>query len=197
MQCLFLCILHNPTMNKVHTMKALTVKTVTTQLNTLVRNSDESHLQTLFVNAVYHGLIHGNVMPKALASIRDSKAPAKFRAAIAKYMPAKWSKKDSKYIFDSAKRDRLLDELNLVAEKSTLAEVSNALPNAFFKAPRKSVEFNRADYLASVAKKLGDNGETHHEEVMALVSVLLDNPELITKAAKAIVNGAAKTAKAA
>lgn len=170
-------------------MKSLTLKTVSSRITSIVNASNHEALQEVFVNAVLHGLVHGNIMPAALKALRDSKAPAKFKAAIAKHMPAKWDKKASKYVYDAKKADKLLETLDLVREKSTLEEVAAALPN-IFTVTRTTREYDRARYMVTVAHHLTANGEPKAEEITAIMAALLENPELINKAARAIVNGA-------
>lgn len=178
-------------------MKALTLKAVSTQINAIVRDSNPEHLQAVFVNAVYHGLIHGNIMPTAMKALRNSEAPSKLKAAINKYMPMKWNKAKARYEFNTAKRDKLHGELNVNSD-TTLEALAEALPTELFaKAPRKQTEYNRAEYLANVAKKLEKEGEPQVEAIIGLMAALLETPELTKAAAQAVFKASKAVAKAA
>jgi len=169
-------------------MKTLTLKAVSTRINTIVRDSNPEQLQEVFVNAVYHGLIHGNIMPAAMKALRNSDAPSKLKASINKYMPMKWNKAKARYEHNAAKRDKLYGELGVNAD-TTLEALAEALPAELFaKTPRKVSEYNRAEYLANVAKKLEKEGEPEVEAIMGLMAALLENPEHVKAASKAVFN---------
>lgn len=177
-------------------MKTLTLKAVSTRINTIVRDSNPDQLQEVFVNAIFHGLVHGNIMPAAMKALRNSDAPSKLKAAINKYMPMKWNKAKARYEHNAAKRDKLYSELGIDGD-STLEALAEALPAELFaKTPRKVSEYNRAEYLANVAKKLTKEGEPEVEAIMGVMSALLESPELVGAAMQGIVK-ASKAVKAA
>lgn len=178
-------------------MKTLTLKAVSTRINTIVRDSNPEQLQEVFVNAIFHGLVHGNIMPAAMKALRNSDAPSKLKAAINKFMPMKWNKAKARYEHNAAKRDKLYSELGIDGD-STLEALAEALPSELFaKTPRKVSEYNRAEYLANVAKKLEKEGEPEVEAIMGVMSALLESPELVGAAMQGIVKASKAVAKAA
>ncbi|AAM28349.1 hypothetical protein [Vibrio phage VpV262] len=165
-------------------MKALALKTVQSNIRSIVRNSNPAHLQEVFASTIWHGLIHSNIMPAAMKALRDSDAPSKLKAGISKYMPMKWDKKREAYVFNAAKREKLLSDLALTDE-SSFEDLANSLPQLFEKKSEPTA-YSRDAYLANVAKKLEKEGEQNVQDIIGLVSAMLDNPELVSAAAKAV-----------
>ena len=177
-------------------MKALTLNQVKTALNNSANAVNESNLQDLFINAVYHGLVHGNILPAQLKLVRDSNLVGKFKAALAKHMPAKWDKKAERYVYDANKAERLLSTLGLERTHSTLEQGADALP-AIFEGEKAKREYNRAEYLVTISKKLTKEGEPEVDSIIGIMAALLESPELCADAMKAIVKASKAQVKAA
>ncbi|MFG1549524.1 hypothetical protein ABMA80_16010 [Halobacteriovorax sp. FRX-3] len=177
-------------------MKALALKTVQSSIRSIVRNSNPEHLQQVFASTIWHGLIHSNIMPAAMKALRDSDAPSKLKAGISKYMPMKWDKKREAYVFNPTKREKLLSDLALT-EQSSFEDLANSLPQLFEK-KSEPTPYNRDAYLANVAKKLEKEGEQNVQDIIGLVNAMLNSPELVKAAGKAIFEHASvKSVKAA
>lgn len=160
-------------------MKTLTTKQIKTQITSLTNASSEDNLQTLFVNIVMNGLIHSNVMPETLIKIRESKLNSKFKAAINKFVPAKFDKKLNTYVFDKVKAEKLQAELGVTYMLTTLDELSNALPNIFEKKEKETKEFNVDDYMTKVAATLAKNGVENADTIIALAQACMSSDEVL------------------
>ena len=174
-------------------MNTIKLTTLKSTIAGIVKANDESNLQAVYANVVYQGLVHGNILPNQMAALRNSKANPKLKAGLAKHMPMAWTKasksvKTAHYSFDAAKQDALRVELG-ITKTSTLDEVAEALPTLFTPA-KKPAEYDRDTYLTNVAKKLTKEGEQEVESIMAVMSALLEHPELVGKAARAVMAGA-------
>ena len=171
------------------------VSTLKSNITSIVKANDESNLHAVICNCVYQSLVHGNILPTQMKAVRDSKANPKFKAALNKYMPMTWRKagktvKTPHYEFSSTKQEELRLALGITKD-STLEQVTAAMPVIFEKkAPAK--QYNRAEYLASVAKKLTKEGEADVDSIIALTAALLAQPQLVEMASKAIFSDAAK-----
>lgn len=165
-------------------MQALTNKQTASRLTALNNATKPEALQELFANLVYQALVHGNGNRERLAVLRDNKgAPQKFKVGLMKHMPMKWDKTAKQYNFDAEKANELRLELGIEYQTSTFEEVAEALPDLFAKRERQTAEFNMADYLAKVAKKLDKEGIANADDLVGLVALLANNPEA-TKAAQ-------------
>lgn len=176
-------------------MKSLNFSATATKLTSVINAADESGLQELLVNLVYHGLIHGNCPLKQLSALRDSKANGKFKSAVGKYMPVKWVKGkgnvEGHYIFDGGKSLQLRTDFGLTAsgitgiEASTIEDVANAVPDIFEKAEKKEQVFNAADSIKRLYDKLlANNCKEEAEAIMnAYNGLILSRAALDSKAA--------------
>lgn len=159
-------------------MKTLNFSAVQTKLTSVINSTSEDGLQELLAHVVYHALVHGNAPLKSLAALRNSKAPAQFKAAMGKYMPVKYVKaqgdRDGHYIYDGKKALELRLEFSVVAsgvtgqEPSTVEYIDSVLPRIFTKAERKAVVFDADTSVQRLFDKLNANGLT--EEAAAIMS---------------------------
>lgn len=165
-------------------MKSLTFKTTQSHLKAIINNHNPEQIQSVFANVVYHGLIHSNIMPALMKSLRDSDAPNKLKVAVSKHMPMQWDKKTKAYKFSATRRQKLLTDLALT-EESSFEDVVNSLPDIMAKVSNPPV-YNRAKLLKQTADKLTKNGEQNADDIMGLVNAMLNSPELMKVVARAI-----------
>lgn len=167
-------------------MKALDMENTKAAMTRLNSATKPEALQELFTNVVFHALIHGNVCREQLAEMRDNKgAPAKFKAGLIKHMPVKWDKAAKQYNYDKEKGVELCAELGVVYSETSFEELADVLPELFAKVEKAKTEFNLADYLAKVAKKLDKEGVTNADKLMALVRVCMNDDAVTARAGAA------------
>lgn len=175
-------------------MQAYDLKQANSKLTSLNNATSPEALQELFANLVFHALVHGNASRERLATLRDNAgAPAKFKTGLLKFMPVKWDKKTRQYNFDGEKADALRLELGITYGESSFEQVADALPYLFEKQAREPKDFNLADYLAQVAKKLDANGIGNADDLIGLVHLLANNPDATKAAIHAAYSKAAST----
>ena len=158
-------------------MKTLNFSAVTAKLTSVVNATSEEGLQELLAHMVYHALVHGNVALKQLASLRDSKANGKFKAAVGKYLPVKYVKgkdgREGHYVFDGMKSLELRADMGIIQsgvtgqEPSTVEDVANALPCIFEKEQRAPVVFDADKAIKNLLDRLNNNGKTEEAAVLA------------------------------
>ena len=82
-------------------------------------------------------------------------------------------------------------ELGITYGESSFEEVADALPYLFDKQPREPKDFNLSDYLAKVAKYLDKNGIANADDIVALVHMMANKPELVKAAVHAVYSKSA------
>lgn len=163
-------------------MKQYSASQLKTKLTSIAAANNTASLQEVFANVVYNGLVHNNIMAEQMKALRDSAAPAKLKAGLAKHMPMTWNKKAERYEFSTKKAETLRLELGIEFRESTIEQVAEVLPELFAKVEREQVEFNLDDYLAKVATKLDKEGVQDADSIIAIAKYLSANPDKVADA---------------
>ena len=168
----------------------MTNKMDTKQLKTAITKiasaNNAQMMQDVFVNMIYSGLIHNNILVDSMMKIRNSEANGKFKAGLNKFMPCKYNKDLDAYEYSKDKANKLLADLGLEFRTSSIDDVANALPNLFEKKEKEAKEFNLAEYLANVGKKLAKEDVQNHKMITEILTAIASDQTLLNGAAYGI-----------
>lgn len=162
-----------------------------TKLTSIANANNQDNLQTVFVNTVYQSLVMGNNMPDRMLAIRESAAPAAFKAALGKYLPLRFNKKTGAYEYSRTQAEKLRTELAIEltseARCMTIDEVAAVLPVIFAKEEKTKADFNLAAYCDAVSKKLSKEGIANADMLGQILAALAAHPERLEAVSAALV----------
>lgn len=173
-------------------MKQLDSKSLKRNITATINANNTDKLQEIFVNVVFNGLVHNNIMSEQMKSLRDSNVHGKLKAGVSKFMPMKWNKDEERYEFNNTKAEKLRAEYGIEFRNTSFDDLSTILPNLFESKENAPKEFNLTEYVANIQKKLIKEGVKDADLICSTLLMQATDNSLVSVVSQALIDNTNK-----